>query len=144
MKDLNKKLTINYYAVYFAAVILAVLGYFLKENNLIIENAKIIEIIRYVFILYILISIPLTLKFFSVQVKKIAKIENETLKIAKYLQVSIIRIWLIATNLLLGILFVYVLYQPDNRFDMLYFAAIGAVALFFCRPTKQKTETDLK
>jgi hypothetical protein len=90
-----------------------------------------------------LISIPSALKYFAVQVKKIAKIENETLKFAKYLQISLLRLWLISTNLIFGILFVYILHQPNNRFDMLYFAAIGAAALFFCRPTKQKTENDL-
>ncbi|MDR1543986.1 MAG: hypothetical protein LBS50_06190 [Prevotellaceae bacterium] len=143
MNQLFKKLAICYYFVFVLAILTAVLGYFLNKNGIILQNATAIRVLKFVLVLYMLISIPLALKYFSVKVKKIAQMENKIEKIAKYLTLSKLRIWLISINLLLGILFVYILYQPNNQFDMLYFAAIGAVALLFCRPSKTKIENDL-
>jgi len=145
MKFLQKELTIFYYSVYILAALLAVVGYVFHKNGFIITNSVFIDNFKIIVILYMLISIPLTLKNFSSKVKKIAQIENENEKFAKYLNISKIRIMLFAIIIHVGVISFFVLKRADlakPMFDFLYIAAIGVVALFFCNPTKNKIEND--
>jgi len=139
MNILQKKLTIFYYSVFILAVLLAVGGYFLNKNGLIVTNKSFIDVFKSILIVYMLIIIPLSLKIFSTKVKKNAQIEDENEKFAKYLFLAKIRIVLISIIFLTGIIAFYII----NENDYLYIAGIGAVVLFFCLPTKARIENDL-
>ena len=147
MKTLQKKLSTFYYTVFVSAALFAVLiGYFFKANNLVITNNIIIDVLKSVIIVYMLIIIPFSLKVFSVKTKKIAQIENETEKFAKYSFLVKTRIMLISDIIFIGILAFFILQKTDIQtlqYDFLYVAGIGAVALIFCHPTINKIENDL-
>jgi len=138
MKPLQKKLSIFYYSVFILAVLFAVIfGYFFRENNLVITNNLIIDVFNSILIVYMLIIIPLSLKIFSTKVKKIAQIDDENEKIAKYSFLAKIRIALIADIVFLGIFAFFILQKTDiqtPQYDFLYIAGIGIIALFFCKP----------
>ena len=137
MKPLQKKLSIFYYSVFILTVLFAVIGYFFRENNLVITNNLIIDILKSIIIVYMLIIIPLSLKIFSTKVKKIAQINDENEKFAKYSFLAKIRIALIADIVFWGIFAFFILQKTDIQtvqYDFLYIAGIGIIALFFCKP----------
>jgi len=139
MKPLQKKLSIFYYSVFVLAVLFAVIGYFFNKNGLIITNNIFIDVFKSILIVYMLIIIPLSLKIFSTKVKKIAQMEDENEKFAKYLFLAKIRIAMISIIFLVGIIAFYII----NAKDYFYVAGIGAIVLIFCLPTKAKMENDL-
>ena len=139
MKILQKKLAFFYYSIFILAVFLMFGGYFLNKNGLIITNNVFIDNFKLIIIAYMLIIIPLSFKKFSVKTKKIAKIDDEKDKFAKYLILAKIRIVLISIIFWVGIIAFFII----NVKDFLYISAIGVVALIFCNPTINKIENDL-
>jgi len=139
MKPLQKKLSIFYYSVFVLAVLFAVVGYFFNKNGLIVADRSVVDIFKLIIIVYMLTIIPLSLKVFSTKVKKIAQIENENEKFAKYLSIAKIRIALLSIIFLFGIIAFYII----NVKDYIYIAGIGAIVLIFCLPTKNRIENDL-
>ena len=138
-KIIYKKLAVFYCSVYVLAAVLAVIGCFFNKNDVSITNNLFINIFKSIVIFYMLIIIPLALKKFAINVKKIAQTDDENEKFAKYLRISKIRIVLISIIFLVGIISFYTI----NVIDFAYIAAIGAIALIFCFPTKNKIENDL-
>jgi Na+/H+ antiporter NhaD/arsenite permease-like protein len=120
----------------------AISGFLLLKNNLTVGNESATVVLKSILMLYMLIIIPFAFKYFSVQVKKIADTKNEKEKFAKYLKICNIRLWMIGSVVIAGVLAYFIFYEL-KRFDMLYFAGIGAIALLFCIPTKMKIENDL-
>jgi hypothetical protein len=146
IKLLQKKLAIFYYAVYFFAVVLVMFGYVCSKNELFITNELFVDIFKSIIIIYMLISIPLALRLFSRKIKEIAQIDNQEEKFLKYLRISKMRILLISITFLVGISAFYILKKTDitkPMFDFLYIAAIGAVALVFCKPAENKILSDI-
>ena len=138
MKTLQKQLSTFYYTVFiFTAVFAVVIGYFLKEIGLVVTNNTLIDILKSIIIGYMLIIIPLSLKIFSSKVKKIAQIDDENEKFAKYSFLAKIRIALIADVVFIGIIAFFILQKTNiqmPQYDFLYIAGIGIIALFFCKP----------
>lgn len=147
MKTLQKQLSTFYYSVLVLAVLFAVVGgYFFKENNLVITNNITIDVLKSIIIVYMLIIIPLSLKIFSTKVKKIAQIDDENEKFAKYLSIAKVRIMLIADIVFIGIFAFFILQKTSiqtPQYDFFYIAGIGAITLIFCQPTKNRIENDL-
>ena len=139
MKILQKKLSFFYYSVFILAFFLMFCGYFLNKNGFIVTNNLIVDNFKFMIIVYMLIIIPLSFKSFSVKTKKIAQITNENEKFAKYLSIAKSRIALISIIFWVGIIAFFII----NIKDFLYIAAIGIVALIFCKPTINKIEHDL-
>ncbi|HOG05355.1 MAG TPA: hypothetical protein PK978_03875 [Paludibacter sp.] len=141
MKQVLKKLTIAYYLIYVAAIAVAAAGYLFFRSGLVIDpKSQAGIVISSVLIFLIICSIPLTLAIFNRKTKQWAELEDTFEKLRKYTKASIIRLVIIGTDFLLGILFFFLL----NSQNMIILAGIAAIALLFCKPAKVKMMAELK
>ena len=142
MRKATNKLTLIYYCIYFVAVLLAIGGYYYmnQKEALMEEHSQNATTITSIYLIYLVASIPLSLKFFNSAAKKLANIElNNEEKIKKYTQYSFLRLLAISISLFIGIILFYAL---SSR-SMIYCAGIAAVALVFCKPSEVKMANDL-
>ena len=141
MKQLTKSLYFWYYAAAIKAVIMAALGYACVTQNWFVmaKDAPASVTIYSIIILYVIITTPAALKLFSVYVKKLALVTDETEKLARYKTYAKWRITIITIGLLAAIFFYYTLQQGS----LLWVAGISAISLYFCKPTTEKIENDL-
>ncbi len=141
MKKTIKHLQIAYYSVYIAAIAAATSGYYILKSGFYIDPLSSLgTVLNTLLILFIIGSLPITLALFNKQLKKWIALENKELRLEKYRKAGIIRIVVIGIALLLGVLFFYIM----NSQSMIFCAGIAAIALFFCKPTVAKIETELK
>jgi hypothetical protein len=141
MKQTLKKLTIAYYLIYLAAIAVAAIGYLLFRSGLVIDSKSQAGIvISSVLILFIICSIPPSLAIFNRKTKQWAELEDASEKLKEYTKASIIRLAIVGSNFLLGILFFFLL----NSQNMIILAGIAAIALLFCKPAKVKMMAELK
>ena len=142
MRPIIEQLKLVYYAFYVLAVALATIAFVVvgRDGNEFFEPHSAEAIVKTIYILFLICSIPVVLKLFNVKVKKLAEVNlPEEEKFAKYRNYSFWRLVVIGVNMLIGIALFYVL-QLDQ---MLFCAAIAAIALVFCKPSEQKMETEL-
>ena len=143
MEKTVKKIGLVYYLIYTTTILITVVGYLLtlkSESNLDSKSPLGIALTSIV-ILYILISIPLSLGGFYKMTKKWISIEDETLKFKKYENGAILRLLLIGIGLIVSIV-VFFLIRTD--ISLIYCAGIAAIALLFCRPSEGKMISELK
>lgn len=141
MKQLNRQLIIVYYSIYVAAILVVFLSYYvLKIGWQINPQSELGIYISQVFYLLLIISIPLTLATFNKKVKKWALLEDVNEKLRLYKKAAFIRLLIIGSGFLLGLIF----YMSMRTNSMLFAAAISAVILLFCKPTEVKLITDLQ
>jgi len=142
MKELTKKLNFWYYGAFVKAILVALLGYYCLTYNWFVmtPDAPASVVIYTVIIMYVIITIPAALKLFSVYVKKLTLITDETEKRARYKKYAQIRITVITLGLLFALFFYYTLQQGS----LLWVAGISAISLYFCKPTLVKIENDLE
>lgn len=141
MKKTLQNIAIAYYAVYVAAILSAMLGYYILKSGYTVDPLSQWGVtISSALIILIIGSIPATLAVFHKLTKKWAKLTNEEEMFRKYRKAAIIRILIIGLGLVAGILFFYIL----NSQSMIFCAGISAIALFFCKPNEGKIVSDLK
>lgn len=141
MKQVLKKLTLVYYLIYIAAVLVALLGFQLHRSGVFIDSqSQAGIIISSALIILIIGSIPITLAVFNKKTKKWATDEDVSKKLTQYSKASIIRLIIIGTGFLLGILFFFLM----NSQSMIFCAGIAAVGLFFCKPAEVKIIAELQ
>lgn len=141
MKQVLKKLTLVYYLIYIAAVLVALLGFQLYRSGVMIDSQSQTGIILSSILIILLIgSIPITLALFNKKTKQWALIEDVPTKLTLYSKASIIRIIIIGTGFLLGILFFFLM----NSQSMIFCAGISAIGLFFCKPAEVKIISELQ
>lgn len=141
MRKILTKLSAVYYAVYVAAIVAALLGFYILKHGYYINPLSGIGVtIQSVLIILIIGSVPVALALFHRKTKKWAQIKTEEEKLQKYTRGAILRIAVIGTGLVLGVIFYYLMKSQS----MLFCAGISAIALFFCKPTKVKLITELK
>ena len=143
MRKATNKLTLIYYCIYFVAVLLAIGGYYYmtqKEIRMEEYGQNGTTTLISIYLIYMIASIPLSLKFFNSAVKKLSALEiSAEDKIKKYTQYSLLRLLVIAVSLFIGIILFYTL----NSRSMIFCAGIAAVALVFCKPSEAKMATEL-
>ncbi|GAB1415937.1 hypothetical protein MASR2M117_13430 [Paludibacter sp.] len=141
MKEVLKKLNIVYYSIYVSAVLVALIGFQLFRAGLTInpQSTEGIAIVS-ILILYIIGSIPITLAVFNKKVKKWALMEDVQTKLNLYKKASVVRLCIIGSGFLLGILFFFLM----NSQSMIFCAGISAIALFFCKPAEVKIVSELQ
>lgn len=138
---LVKKLTLVYYLFYVAAVFIAAVGSQTYRSGISIDPASQVGIvINSILIIFIIGSIPVTLGLFNKQTKKWAELPSLDEKLQSYEKGSILRIVIIGTGFLLGILFFFLM----NSQSMIFSAGIAAIGLFFCKPAEVKVISDLQ
>ena len=138
--NLRRRINVSYYALYVMYILLVVIfGYLLKpvEKGIVIDPfSQKGEMIAYIVIFYVIVSIPGALWFFKCAMKRtVSKIENEEEKQRSYLSYATMRVFAIGFGAILSIPAYYMLggYQP-----MIWCAAIAIVAQFFCKPSDRK------
>ena len=143
MEKTVKKIGQFYYYIYTATLLTAVVGYLLtmNNNNHVDMLSPLGIALKSIVILYILISIPLSLGGFHRMTKKWMLIEDETLKFKTYQKGAIIRLILIGIGIL-GSIIVFFIIHTD--ITLIYCFLITGIALFFCKPTEGKMINDLK
>lgn len=136
MKKTLKTLSIIYYLFYLGALIVALLGYYLAgKMNMHIDEKSLTGItISSIFIIYLVVSIPVSLGVFHYFTKKWALLEDRQIKLKNYEKGAKIRIIAIGTSVLIGIFLFYLL----NSKSMLFSALIAAIALIFCKPSEAR------
>lgn len=140
MKQTLIQLFITLISVYLIALISAISGYYFLKSSVYIDPLSENGVALNTLLLFFIIgSIPLSLAIFNRQTKKWALLEDKNLRISSYKNAGIIRILIIGFSLVLGIAFYYIM----NSQSMLFSAAMAAVALIFCIPTKAKISTEL-
>ena len=141
MKQVLKKLTLVYYLIYIAAVLVAFLGFQLHRSGVIIDSQSQTGIaISSALIILIIGSIPTTLAVFNKKTKKWATEEDVAKKLGWYSKASIIRLIIVGSGFLLGILFFFLM----NSQSMIFCAGISAICLFFCKPAEVKIISELQ
>ena len=141
MKQVLKKLTLVYYLIYIAAVLVAFLGFQLHRSGVIIDSQSQTGIaISSALIILIIGSIPITLAVFNKKTKKWATEEDVAKKLGWYSKASIIRLIIVGSGFLLGILFFFLM----NSQSMIFCAGISAIGVFFCKPAEVKVVAELE
>jgi hypothetical protein len=142
MERTIKKISQFYYLIYTVTILTTVVGYFLIMNSdSHINSLSPLGItLKSIVIIYMLISIPLSIGGFYYMINKWKTIENLTLKLKEYQKGSIMRLLLIGIGLI-GSIIVFFVLRTDV--SLIYCAAIAAIALLFCRPSEAKITTEL-
>jgi hypothetical protein len=91
-------------------------------------------------ILYLLLSIPLSLGGFYRLSQKWKALEDKQLKLKNYTKFGIVRLALIGSALEISIIAFFLL---RSEMSMIYCAGIAAIALIFCKPSIQKISSEL-
>lgn len=136
-----RNITIAYYVVYITAILSALAGYYILRNGFNINPQSQVGItLTSVLIVYIIGSVPVALALFNRHTKKLALLTDEKEKFEKYTKAAMLRIIVIGSGLVSGILFFYVMQSQS----MIFCAGIAAIGLFFCKPNESKIISDLQ
>lgn len=143
MEDkIARRLNWFYYGSYVLACLAATLFWYLVTG----QSLSVIEpqsvggnIMQYVVILYVLVTVPGGLYVFKRVCEKIRKME-ETQRYAMYYKWAVVRICVIGLGITLCIIAFYVL---GGYVSMIWCAAIAALGLYFCKPTPRKIQLEL-
>jgi len=143
MEKTVKKIGQFYYYIYTTTILSTVVGYLLTMNSVShVDSLSPLGItLKSIIILYILISIPLSLAGFHRMTKKWRAIEDENTKLKEYQKGAMIRLILIGIGLI-GSIIIFFILRTD--ISLIYCFGITAIALFFCKPTVGKVVSDLK
>jgi len=141
IQKLVKKLTLVYYLFYLAAVLIAVAGFQLFRSGIRIEPDSQAGIaITSILILFIIGSIPVSLAIFNKKTKSWAELPTLKEKLNSYEKGAVVRIAVIGSGFLLGVLFFFLM----NSQSMIFSAGIAAIGLFFCKPAEVKIISELQ
>lgn len=141
IKKILKQLSALYYAFYVVAVVFAIAGYqIFKAGFNIDEKSQAGIAITSVLIIFIIGSVPVALALFNRNVKKWALLEDVKQKLELYKKASVIRLLVIGTGFILGVIFFFIL----NSQSMIFSAGIAAIGLFFCKPAEVKIISELQ
>ena len=139
MENVVKKTGLLFYSIFIVTIIVVLIGYFCVDKVHSLSKDTITSISS-VYFLYVVSSIPLTLYLFDKQLKKWRLIEDEQEKLKKYLQGSIIRILVISSGLLSGAIIATFFFRSQSMF---FCAAICAIFMTFCLPSKNRVLNEL-
>ncbi|MGN0187801.1 MAG: hypothetical protein ACI392_08690 [Paludibacteraceae bacterium] len=141
MEKLRKTLILWYYGAFVLAVFAATLGYFCVTRQWFVVAPKTqANTMIYTFvILYVIVTTPLILKWFSRVVERLRAVPDVADKYRRYGRVAKVRLVVVMLGLLASLFFYYVLCEQS----LLWLAGISAIALYFCKPTRAKVEQDL-
>lgn len=136
-----KRLTLVYYLVYIATVAVALAGFQLYKSNIRIDSTSQAGIaLTSVLIVFIIGSIPITLSIFNKKTKLWAELPSLEEKLNLYRKGATLRIVIIGSGFLLGVLFFFLM----NSQSMIFCAGIAAIGLFLCKPAEVKIISELK
>ena len=142
-KKIITRLNWYYYGIMAATVGVAMVMYFLIHKDsieLILPNSYAGQILQYIIIFDVLITVPLGLWKHKKNCAKIALIEDEEARLEAYRKSATWRIVLVSNTMIWAFAAYYLLggYQ-----SMLWVAAISAIGWYFTKPTEKKMYFEL-
>ncbi len=142
-QKIAKKLMWYYYGMLALAVAVAGLMTYLGWNQSLPQIdpfATLGQVIQYVVIAIVIITVPGALWLFKRLCNTLKKETDEDIRFERYFKGAMIRILVIGVGISLGILAYYLLggYQ-----SMLFCAAVSAIGLIFCKPNARNIQLDL-
>lgn len=141
MKHPKHILTITYYLSLLSAIIAAMIGYNLVyQKGVYFDPESQISINYYTAVLwYVIITFPLSLKLFSLAVKRLKQIPDDGSREHYYKIYGILRLVIITLGLIASILGIYI-FQVKHLF---WVAGICMIGIILCKPTEKRVNADL-
>lgn len=139
MKHPKHFLTLIYYIILIITILVTMISYkYIYMNNLEIQGDS-ATIIHSLIIMYVIISIPLSLYLFNKKIKDIQKLPDDGTREHYYKLYGSIRLILNAIGLNISIIGYYSL--PEK--SLIWLAGICALILVLCKPNGKRIEADL-
>ena len=134
-------LTPCYYVCLLLTIVAAMVGYhFVYNKGIFFEGDSQASTTYYTIVLwYVIITLPLSLKGFSLGIKRLKKFPDDGTREYYYKTYAIIRMMVITLGLVASILGFYI-FQVKHLF---WLAGICIIGLIFSKPTKKRIDTDL-
>ena len=145
MEKAIKQLKFLYYGFFgLAAALFTLVMYlysaFAGKEAVIDANSTAGIAVATIYILFLICSIPITLKVFNVKVKKLSEVKSLEEKIEQYKKYAFLRMSVMGFNMLLGIGVFYLL----NSDSLIFGIAVAAIGLVFCKPSEAKISAELE
>ena len=141
MKHPKHILTITYYITLLLTILSAMIGYNLTYHKGIYFDANSqASTTYYTFVLwYVIITFPLSLKLFSIGVKRLKQIPDDGSREHYYKIYGVLRLAVMTIGLIASIIGIYI-FQVKYLF---WVAGICMIGIILCKPTEKRTNADL-
>ena len=141
MKHPKHILTITYYITLLLTILSAMIGYHLTYHKGIYFDANSqASTTYYTFVLwYVIITFPLSLKLFSIGVKRLKQIPDDGSREHYYKIYGILRLAVMTIGLIASIIGIYI-FQVKYLF---WVAGICIIGIILCKPTEKRINADL-
>lgn len=141
MKHPKHILTITYYITLLLTILSAMIGYHLTYHKGIYFDANSqASTTYYTFVLwYVIITFPLSLKLFSIGVKRLKQIPDDGSREHYYKIYGVLRLAVMTIGLIASIIGIYI-FQVKYLF---WVAGICIIGIILCKPTEKRINADL-
>lgn len=141
MKHPKHILTITYYITLLLTILSAMIGYHLTYHKGIYFDANSqASTTYYTFVLwYVIITFPLSLKLFSLGVKRLKQIPDDGSREHYYKIYGVLRLAVMTIGLIASIIGIYI-FQVKHLF---WVAGICIIGIILCKPTEKRINSDL-
>lgn len=141
MKHPKHILTITYYITLLLTILAAMIGYHLTYHKGIYFDANSQASTTYYTIVlwYVIITFPLSLKLFSLGVKRLKQIPDDGSREHYYKIYGILRLAVMTIGLIASIIGIYI-FQVKHLF---WVAGICIIGVILCKPTEKHIDSDL-
>lgn len=141
MKHPKHILTITYYITLLLTILSAMIGYHLTYHKGIYFDANSQASTTYYTIVlwYVIITFPLSLKLFSLGVKRLKQIPDDGSREHYYKIYGVLRLAVMTIGLIASIIGIYI-FQVKHLF---WVAGICIIGIILCKPTEKRINADL-
>ena len=141
MKHPKHILTITYYITLLLTILSAMIGYHLTYHKGIYFDANSQASTTYYTIVlwYVIITFPLSLKLFSLGVKRLKQIPDDGSREHYYKIYGVLRLAVMTIGLIASIIGIYI-FQVKHLF---WVAGICIIGVILCKPTEKRIDSDL-
>ena len=141
MKHPKHILTITYYITLLLTILSAMIGYhFTYHKGIYFDANSQISTTFYTIVLwYVIITFPLSLKLFSLGVKRLKQIPDDGSREHYYKIYGVLRLAVMTIGLVASIIGIYI-FQVKHLF---WVAGICIIGVILCKPTEKRIDSDL-
>lgn len=141
MKHPKHILTITYYITLLLTILAAMIGYHLTYHKGIFfdANSQISTTYYTIVLWYVIITFPLSLKLFSIGVKRLKQIPDDGSREHYYKIYGVLRLAVMTIGLIASIIGIYI-FQVKHLF---WVAGICIIGVILCKPTEKRIDSDL-
>ncbi len=140
MKHPKHILTITYYITLLLTILVAMIGYHLTYHKGIYfdANSQISTTYYTIVLWYVIITFPLSLKLFSLGVKRLKQIPDDGSREHYYKIYGVLRLAVMTIGLIASIIGIYI-FQVKHLF---WVAGICIIGVILCKPTEKRINAD--